>query len=136
MQRGITHYWGGGVDIDPCAHFFLALAVFNARRFAEPIAAGVCHISAAQREDGHWEAKWYWGPYYVGALCLELLSRAAPHTPVIERAMNFLLRTQREDGGWGVHESVPLDTAHAFGTWGGEIWKDIAQSLLVVFLYC
>jgi len=118
MQRGINCYWRGGVDIDACAHFFLALTVFNARRFAEPITAGVRHISAAQHGDGHWEAKWYWGPYYVGALCMELLRRTAPDAPAIERATNFLLRTQREDGGWGVNESAPLDTAHALWSLG------------------
>jgi hypothetical protein len=66
-----------------------------------------------QRADGGWSATWYWGEVQACDLAMRVLCGAGDERVARARASRFLLETQREDGGWGVWESVPLDTALA-----------------------
>lgn len=72
-----------------------------------------------QRSDGSWMDKWHASPYYataasVGAFerCDELAAKPAVKRAV-DRAVRWVLRTRRDDGGWGRWASTAEETAYA-----------------------
>jgi squalene-hopene/tetraprenyl-beta-curcumene cyclase len=111
MTRGISLFWGEGVDIDPLAHFFLALAEWDRDRFDSVLALASTALAQLQRADGRWDASWYCGPWFVGFLCLQFLHLAGAREDVQRKGLSFLVGQQRPDGGWGEQESTPLETA-------------------------
>jgi squalene-hopene/tetraprenyl-beta-curcumene cyclase len=113
MQNGIKCFWGSGVHLDVCAHFWGALSEYDSDTYSDVLDRGVRYIRDHQAADGFWEATWYWGAAYGTALCLNLLRRLRYGKRARLRAIDYFLKSQRPDGGWGVWESVPLDTALA-----------------------
>ena len=113
MRNGIKRFWGSGVHLDVCAHFFLALCEYDFGNYSDRIYRGARYICDRQDSNGSWEATWYGGSAYGAFLCLSLLHKLQYGTRVQQRAIEFLLKSQRDDGGWGIWESVPLDTAVA-----------------------
>lgn len=113
MDWGVRACWGRGADPEVCARFYHALLAYDHRRFRSLALRGARYVCANQQPAGGWHATWYWGAVYGTSLCLGLL-RALGSMPVeVERAQQFLFELQRPDGGWGVWQSVPLDTAIA-----------------------
>lgn len=113
MHRGIKRFWGNAVDVEVCARFLLALEAMDSIRFADAIHRGAEFIRSQQQPSGLWTATWYWGEIYGTALCLHLLRKLAAAETAVSRAVDAVCRLQREDGGWGIWESVSLDTALA-----------------------
>ena len=113
MEKGVRRYWGRGTDIGVCARFYLALWANDPMRYGRAIRRGAQHIQGQQRPDGAWATTWYWGTAYGTGLCLRLLRDVGIGDLTQSKAVDFLQRSQREDGGWGTWQTVPLDTAHA-----------------------
>lgn len=120
MQKGIKRFWGGGVHLDVCAHFFWALSEYDVDTYSDVLDRGARYICDHQKPDGSWQATWYWGAAYSTVLCLSLLHQLNYAERVYIRAVEFFLESQRHNGGWGLWESVPLDT-------GLAIWALIKQ---------
>ncbi len=113
MQKGIKKFWGDGIHLDVCAHFYLALSDYDNELFSDILHQGARFIIDNQNPDGSWEATWYWGTAYGTALCLSFLDRINCAEEAHRRAIDFFLKSQRHNGGWGTWEAVPLDTALA-----------------------
>ena len=106
--------WGVGPDNEVMANQLYALMLYKPLDFAETVQRGVAYLETQQEDDGSWVSKWYYGPYYGTFVCLRLFAAARPDSPTISRALQFLRRHQRPDGGWGLDEaSDPLSTALA-----------------------
>ncbi len=113
MRRGIRRFWGEDVAVDVCARFGRALLAWDAFRFAAEARRCGEFVAGRQAPTGAWHATWYWGPVAGTALGLAFLRALGGHDRACRRAVDFLRRSQRGEGGWGVFESVPLDTAVA-----------------------
>lgn len=113
MKRGIRWFWGDGADVEVCARFFLALHLLEPVRYAGAIRGGTSFVVAQQQDRGTWNATWYWGEAYGTALCLRFLRQVGAQSGAVDRAAEAIWALQREDGGWGLWQSVPLDTAVA-----------------------
>ncbi len=111
MKEAISLHWGDAIDVEVCARFFLALLSSGNRAYHSTVFRGADYVLGQQQPDGSWKAGWYWGPVYGSSLCLDLLRELGVGEQAQSRAERFFLATQRENGGWGVWESVPLDTA-------------------------
>ena len=71
-----------------------------------PMARAIAYLRREQEADGSWFGRW--GTNYIygtwSVLCA-LNAAGLPHTdPAIRRGAEFLLRCQRDDGGWGEDE--------------------------------
>lgn len=79
------------------------------------IAKAVAYIRSDQEEDGSWFGRW--GANYVygtwSALCALNAAGMAPDDPCMVRAVDYLNRMQRADGGWG--EDLATYHAHRRG---------------------
>jgi len=111
MKEAISLHWGDTTDVEVCARFFRALIAHNFDLYHSTVMKGAEYVQGQQQPDGSWKAGWYWGPAYGSSLCLDLLRELGIGSQVQSRAERFFLATQRENGGWGVWESVPSDTA-------------------------
>jgi squalene-hopene/tetraprenyl-beta-curcumene cyclase len=106
--------WGVGPDNEVMANLLFALALYDHSRFQETLLAGVRYLVSRQEADGHWESRWYYGPYYGTYVCLRLLRVTAAEPAAVDRARRFLRASQRGDGGWALAaESDQLSTALA-----------------------
>ena len=81
----------------------------------EPVMArALAWLKREQEPDGAWFGRW--GTNYIygtwSVLCA-LNAAGMPHSdPSIRRAVDFLLHTQREDGGWGEDNETYAKAAH------------------------
>jgi squalene-hopene/tetraprenyl-beta-curcumene cyclase len=69
-------------------------------------------LRRSQMEDGSWYGRW--GMNYVygtwSALCALNAAGVDPHAPEVRRAVDWLVRAQNDDGGWGeTGDSYALD---------------------------
>jgi hypothetical protein len=72
-------------------------------------------LRETQSADGSWRDRWHASPYYATTTCALALHRhggTAAAWPV-RRARDWVLSTQRPDGGWGRDETTPEETAYA-----------------------
>jgi squalene-hopene/tetraprenyl-beta-curcumene cyclase len=113
MRHGIAQFWGAGADVDVCARFFAALDTGQPGRHSDAINLGARWIVSRQMPSGLWPATWYWGEIYGSGLCVDLLRQLDSSSAAVSRCLDAVRELQRADGGWGVWESVPLDTAVA-----------------------
>ncbi len=71
--------------------------------YAEPIARAVAWLRAEQEPDGSWFGRW--GTNYIygtwSVLCALNAAGLDHADPAMRRAVDFLVRTQRSEGGWG-----------------------------------
>ena len=111
MQWAIQNCWGTGADPDVLAHFYYALRLWAPDRYREEVRRGVSKVIEMQQQNGAWKATWYVGPAYCTGLALRLLRETGMGSEAIERALRFLLNTQRDDGTWGDEASALLQTA-------------------------
>jgi squalene-hopene/tetraprenyl-beta-curcumene cyclase len=111
MQEAIALYWGDSADVEVCAQFFRALISHDHDRYYPTVLRGAHYVQEHQQPDGSWKAGWYWGPAYGSSLCMDLLRLLGVGEQAQSRGEQFFLASQRKNGGWGMWESVPLDTA-------------------------
>lgn len=116
----IERAWGGGCDVEVVANVLHALRLYDAARFAEPLAAGARYLTGCQAPDGSWPSTWYWGPYYGTYAVLRVLAAVPEAGAAVRAGAAFLSGAQRADGSWGWGEcGDPLSTALALAALAG-----------------
>ena len=114
MTRGVECYWGNTIDVDVCAHFWSALLTHDRQQYGDIARKGAEYVVSRQCDDGTWIATWYWGPAYGTGLCLHLLYELDVVDDPANKATDYFIESQREDGGWGWDgQTIPLETALA-----------------------
>jgi hypothetical protein len=79
--------------------------------FDDPIVADVVQLLAEkQTEDGYWFDKWHISPYYTTAHAILALREYDP--PMLQRSIDWVVKTQRSDGSWGYFMPTPEETAY------------------------
>ena len=73
------------------------------------------YLLSVQQENGSWLDKWHASPYYGTACSVLALRRfgVGDTTPALDRALAWVLGTQRDDGSWGLWYGTLEETAHA-----------------------
>jgi hypothetical protein len=69
-------------------------------------------------EDGYWTDKWHASPYYATAHCVAALTESnngSDSTP-LDTTADWVARTQRPDGSWGIWSGTAEETAYAVQT--------------------
>src|SRR5262249_50820089 len=64
-----------------------------------------------QEPDGSWSDKWHASPYYATVCCVAALAPLGD--TATQRAVRWVLDTQRADGSWGRWAGTPEETAYA-----------------------
>ena len=78
-----------------------ALAALGSANTRERAAAAWRYVRSRQRAEGSWYAYWWSSPHYATAQAVELALALGEEEPAA-RAGAWALRTQHEDGGWGM----------------------------------
>jgi halimadienyl-diphosphate synthase len=73
------------------------------------------YLLSVQRHDGSWLDKWHASPYYATACSVLALQHygMSDTTAALNRAIAWVLRTQRNDGSWGLWCGTLEETAYA-----------------------
>jgi hypothetical protein len=71
-----------------------------------------------QTPEGTWIDKWHASPYYAVRSCVSSLVHRAdqPAVAAVDRALTWILDTQRLDGSWGRWQATAEETAYAMRT--------------------
>jgi hypothetical protein len=121
--------WPGenGVSVTTNAHVLDALGTHRAgsrptgagrlATVVEDLAGWLCD---AQKSDGSWIDRWHASLYYPTSCCVLALDRfgrtgraARAVGPAVDRAVRWVLATQRPDGSWGRWSGTAEETAYA-----------------------
>jgi squalene-hopene/tetraprenyl-beta-curcumene cyclase len=124
MKEAVALHWGDEADVEVCARFFRALITLNHYKYQQAVMRGAHYVQEQQQPDGSWRASWYWGQAYGSSLCIDLLRHLGVGEQAQSRAERFFLASQRQNGGWGMWESVPLDTALSLWALGRSVLLD------------
>ena len=72
------------------------------------------YVRSRQRQDGSWSSYWWVSPYYATSQAVTLAALNLHDRAPIDRAIGWVLREQRADGGWGATDaSAPSALATA-----------------------
>ena len=91
-------------------------------------------VRKSQHDDGYWHSYWYPSRYYGTWMALELIRDQPSLKPLRDRARQFLVSSQADDGTWGEHGDA-YETAlaclalQASGEAEGVVGKAIASLL-------
>ncbi|MGW5670015.1 hypothetical protein [Micromonospora sp. NPDC003776] len=69
-----------------------------------------------QHADGRWSDRWHASPYYATSCAVLALDRYAPvalAAAPVDRAVDWVVETQRPDGSWGRWAGTREETAYA-----------------------
>ncbi|WP_341716734.1 prenyltransferase/squalene oxidase repeat-containing protein [Micromonospora sp. FIMYZ51] len=116
--------WQGedGQSVTTNAHVLEALGwhVRHTRDGAERYGTRVTGLAGwlrdSQQSDGRWTDRWHASPYYATCCAALALAGHAPADvadPAVDRATDWVLATQRDDGGWGRWSTTVEETAYA-----------------------
>ncbi|GAA0385128.1 hypothetical protein Acor_48360 [Acrocarpospora corrugata] len=121
-----THFctWPGeqGFSVSANAHVLDAFGVYAAGRGEEApgyyrtaIAKLVTLLRDHQRPDGSWADRWHASPFYATVSCALALDDFGGESaaPAVQRAVQWVLDTQREDGSWGRWGGTREEAAYA-----------------------
>ncbi|WP_186763322.1 prenyltransferase/squalene oxidase repeat-containing protein [Lentzea tibetensis] len=104
-------------SISTNAHILDALGEYahGQPRFHAAIDKITRYLVATQAADGSWLDKWHASPYYATTCCAQALARVsgAAAQPMVRRAVDWVLDTQRDDGSWGRWTGTVEETAYA-----------------------
>lgn len=82
-----------------------------------PVMGKVTHwLCERQLSDGRWLDRWHASPYYATASCALALDRfgmGRTAVAAVDRAVEWVLATQRSDGSWGWRNGTAEETAYA-----------------------
>ncbi|MGC4750077.1 prenyltransferase [Micromonospora sp. DT201] len=88
----------------------------GASRYGGRAAALAGWLSDEQQPDGSWADRWHASPYYATSCVVTALDRYAPANTAgsaVDRAVDWLVATQRADGAWGRWAGTAEETAYA-----------------------
>jgi Squalene-hopene cyclase C-terminal domain/Prenyltransferase and squalene oxidase repeat len=124
-----THFctWPGeqGASVSTNAHVLEAFGQYaavrpdTAARYRPVIGKLSAWLCGQQRPDGSWLDRWHASPYYAtacAAFALHAFGDTAGDTAlvsVLDRALRWVLETQRADGSWGRWGGTAEETAYA-----------------------
>ncbi|MEU7688517.1 prenyltransferase/squalene oxidase repeat-containing protein, partial [Streptomyces spectabilis] len=109
------------VSVSTNAHVLEALTAGIAqhpelhRKFSAPAAKARDFLLAVQDTDGHWTDKWHASPFYATSCAVFALAQSpdARSRQAVQQATNWLLRTQRPNGSWGLWCGTLEETSYA-----------------------
>ncbi|MET8354554.1 MULTISPECIES: prenyltransferase/squalene oxidase repeat-containing protein [unclassified Micromonospora] len=87
-----------------------------ASRYGGRAAALAGWLGDEQQPDGSWVDRWHASPYYATSCVVAALDRYAPAGiagSAVDRAVDWLVATQRADGAWGRWAGTVEETAYA-----------------------
>jgi hypothetical protein len=114
FRRYIELTQSGGTHPDVVANFLYAVGLRASEADRRRSAGAIAYLESAQDADGSWSSRWYWGRLYGTFRAVLALTRLAPGSGALGRALDFLTTTQYADGGWGADRgSDPLSTSFA-----------------------
>jgi halimadienyl-diphosphate synthase len=107
-------------SIDVNIHFLGTLSLIGYESSHPSIVKIVNFLRSLQNNEGYWIDKWHVSPYYTTShaiiACLKF------DETMCERAVNWILNTQKPDGSWGFHEfSTAEETAYCIQAL--HIWR-------------
>ncbi|SCG43162.1 Prenyltransferase and squalene oxidase repeat-containing protein [Micromonospora echinaurantiaca] len=116
--------WRGedGRSVTTNAHVLEALGwharhtATGAARYGDRVAALAGWLREQQRSDGRWADRWHASPYYATSCAVLALTGYAPAElagPAVDRAVDWVVATQRPDGSWGRWSGTVEETAYA-----------------------
>ena len=68
-------------------------------------------LQKTKNSDGYWNDKWHISPYY--ATSHMIIACADYANEMVSDAVSWLIRTQKQDGSWGIFNSTAEETAYA-----------------------
>ncbi|MBM0279992.1 prenyltransferase/squalene oxidase repeat-containing protein [Micromonospora tarensis] len=87
-----------------------------ASRYGGRVAAVAGWLGGEQQPDGSWVDRWHASPYYATCCVVTALDRYAPAEvagAAVDRAVDWVVGTQRADGTWGRWAGTVEETAYA-----------------------
>jgi halimadienyl-diphosphate synthase len=60
---------------------------------------------------GFWEDKWHVSPYYASAHAV--IACAGYASSLVQKTVDWMVASQREDGSWGLNQATAEETAYA-----------------------
>ena len=81
--------------------------------------------------EGYWDDKWHISPYYSTSHAI--IACAGYANELVQDAINWILKTQKKDGSWGIFDSTAEETAYALqALW---MWSQNSQQIPKEALY-
>lgn len=113
-----------GASTSTNAHVLEAMGAYaksapsDAARYADAMRRIAVWLRERQHEDGYWTDKWHASPLFATMCCARALHRYGGDQlrDVVDRAVGWLVRSQRDDGSWGRWEATAEETAYAVQT--------------------
>jgi Squalene-hopene cyclase C-terminal domain len=107
----VVNGWGSHIDV--VANLALGLILYDSARYHRPLYRVASYLENQQDGRGAWQSRWYEDSYYGTYRATAALGRLKPRSLVLDRAQEFLLKSQHSSGGWGNENQCPLSTAFA-----------------------
>lgn len=106
--------WGKGPDVEVVANFLYALFLYDFEKYKNGIKKGISYILKEQKTEGFWESRWYYGNFYGTYVCLRLLNCFPDdYKTEKQKTIDFIIKSQNENGSFGESEFSILSTAFA-----------------------
>lgn len=108
--------WGKGPDNEVMGNILTGMAISGRKEYEHYIQKGIDYLLKQQHHSGYWESRWYYGNYYGTMIIVTLLAEfKEQYKQATDKAQQFIISTQNEDGGWGIdkNKSDALNTAFA-----------------------
>jgi squalene-hopene/tetraprenyl-beta-curcumene cyclase len=119
--------WGKGPDTEVVANMLYGLFLYDNTKYQKQIVDGCAYLINQQEAEGFWNSRWYYGPFYGTYTVVKILSLAGKGEENVQKGIDFLLNSQKTNGGWGFtgNSQDALSTAIAMLTLCFE--KDTAK---------
>lgn len=107
--------WGKGPDTEVVANMLHGLQLLDESAYKQQITASCEYLMNQQEVAGFWKSRWYYGPFYGTYVTIRALHHAGLGEKNIQKAIDFIIDSQKSNGGWGFidDKSDPLSTALA-----------------------